>query len=525
MKNVFTLIFLLFISIQFSWGQHIHEDGTLRCGHQTHQDEHTQSFESWVHRKKADFAADENLNRTGNVLYVPVVFHIIHNNEAIGTGTNLSEALIQAQIDQINNDLRRNSGTSGYNSDSRGADAEIELKLALYDEDDNELDEPGINRVSAINLGYGTGALNKTFVNSTVKPATQWNPEEYLNIWVCNLSGILGFGQFPDISSSTLDGVTLNGTADTDGVCVVYKSIGSTEMPNPNATGAYANYAMGRTLTHELGHFFGLRHIWGDGNCSVDDYCDDTPISDGPNFGCPTTHQSCNTLDMVRNYMDYTYDSCMNVFTADQKNRMRIVLLNSPRRVELLSSDKATALPSLPVELVDFDARMISNQSASIQWSTLTELNNNLFTISRSTNGVDYEILHTTNGSSQSSIQIDYEFIDREVPYGTVYYKLIQEDLDGTTTELGIKAITNDLKGFSFNIFPNPAKNNIIIKTYSEISTNEPIKIYDALGRLVFESNIGIKSGENKISVSIEQLEAGLYFVQIQQKTIRLNKI
>ncbi|MFN7013926.1 MAG: choice-of-anchor J domain-containing protein, partial [Bacteroidia bacterium] len=97
-------------------------------------------------------------------------------------------------------------------------------------------------------------------------------------------------------------------------------------------------YDQGRTMTHEVGHMLGLRHIWGDGGCGVDDFCADTPESDAANYGCPTTHISCGTLDMVRNYMDYTDDSCMNIFTQNQKDRMLAVLMNSPRRDDLLTS-------------------------------------------------------------------------------------------------------------------------------------------------------------------------------------------
>jgi len=95
---------------------------------------------------------------------------------------------------------------------------------------------------------------------------------------------------------------------------------------------------MGRTTTHEVGHWLGLIHTWGDGNCSVDDFCDDTPAAAAPVFGCPVNIDGCEERNMVENYMQYTDDACMSIFTSCQKQRMLTVLSNSPRRASLLNS-------------------------------------------------------------------------------------------------------------------------------------------------------------------------------------------
>ena len=96
-----------------------------------------------------------------------------------------------------------------------------------------------------------------------------------------------------------------------------------------------APFNLGRITTHEVGHWLGLRHIWGDGDCLADDYCNDTPPAEAPNNTC-AKNVSCNSPDMIENYMDYTTDECMNIFTQDQKIRMHTVLRNSPRRKELV---------------------------------------------------------------------------------------------------------------------------------------------------------------------------------------------
>jgi hypothetical protein len=265
---------------------------------------------------------------------IPVVVHVVHNGEPIGTGPNISEAQVQSQIEVLNEDFRRMSGSNGYNTE--GVDTEIEFYLAPTDPDDNLLEEPGIHRYNGNRMIWPTGFF--TSVDSVLKPATIWNPEKYFNIWTVNFGGfvgrnLLGYAQFP--SNSGLPGLNDDGgPANTDGVVIGYKYFGSAEKGNfPDL---HTTYNLGRTCTHEVGHWLGLRHIWGDGGCGVDDYCDDTPPSDGPNYSCDA-HYSCGSWDMIENYMDYTEDQCMSLFTQDQKERMHQVLRNSVRRKELVN--------------------------------------------------------------------------------------------------------------------------------------------------------------------------------------------
>ena len=291
-------------------------------------------FESWL-APKVEAVKAQRSNGISTITTLPVVFHILTDGE-VGD-ENLSDAAIQAQIDQLNLDF----GNAAGSTSAAAADTEVRFCLAQQNESGVTLSEPGINRI----IDYGDIALDRSFLESTVKPATQWDPERYLNIWIAKTvtanSGalnLLGYAQFP--SNSALSGLNESGgSANTDGVVIKASSVGSVASPSPNG----GNTGLGRTLTHEVGHWLGLRHIWGDSStCENGDYCADTPDSTQSNYTCATPIDSCpdDNLgnDMVENYMDYSDDACMTTLTADQTTRIQAVLANSPRRMELGAS-------------------------------------------------------------------------------------------------------------------------------------------------------------------------------------------
>ena len=275
-------------------------------------------------------SAEENTKR------IPVVVHIIHNGEPVGTGANISYAQVVSQIEVLNEDFRRKAGTNGFNTHPAGVDTEIEFYLATTDPAGNILPEPGVHRFDGGRPSWPKGAVRNP-IDVLIKPVTIWDPNEYFNIWTVNFGGfvsrnLLGYAQFP--SHSNLRGLDADGgSAETDGIVIGYKYFGSSAKGNFPAL--VAPYDLGRTTTHEVGHWLGLRHIWGDGDCLADDYCSDTPRAAAPNNAC-TANVSCKSKDMIENYMDYTADGCMNIFTKDQKRRMQTVLRNSPRRRELV---------------------------------------------------------------------------------------------------------------------------------------------------------------------------------------------
>ena len=294
-----------------------------------------QDFEDALQRKIQVMRSKGIAGRTmAGVVSIPIIVHIVHNGEAVGTGTNLSKAQVQAQIDVLNEDFRRKPGTPGYNTSPVGADVEIEFCLSPVDENGVAMAEPGIDRINGNKADW-----SRDQIENQLKPTTIWNPNLFYNIWTVKFAAsdasLLGYAQFPD--QTGLQGIPANSPATTDGVVVRYQSFGSADKGNFPVMEAPFN--KGRTLSHETGHWFGLRHIWGDGVCA-EDFVADTPAHRAPSSGCPNT-LSCNNITpaMVQNYMDYSNDACMNIFTLGQKDRMLAALEISPRRKSLIQAN------------------------------------------------------------------------------------------------------------------------------------------------------------------------------------------
>ena len=272
---------------------------------------------------------------------LPVIVHVLYDGEDVGSGRNISSAQVYSQFEVLNEDFNREEGTPGFNNNPVGTSLDIRFLTAKQDTCQNNLVEEGIERIDRREKGFLPPPYSRTYLENVILPATIWDPEKYLNIWVCELSNnVQGIAQFPD--SSGLPGIPLvNGSPDRDGIIVDFQAFG-------RIGNVVAPFDQGRTATHELGHWLGLIHTWGDGGCTDDDFCEDTPLADAPTNGCPANKVSCGSADMVENYMDFTDDVCMNIFTMDQKARVMQVLANSPRRGILNLSSVASPSAVLP---------------------------------------------------------------------------------------------------------------------------------------------------------------------------------
>lgn len=248
-------------------------------------------------------------SKSDTVITIPVVFHIIWKYPH----QNLSEAQIYSQIDVLNEDYRRqNNNLHLVNLPFTAADVKIEFCLAKVDPLGQYTH--GITRTQTNQEDIG---INNTYFN--IKPA--WNRDEYLNIWVGDFGNNIAGQAYPPGSPANLDGVMIDYTN--------FGRVGNLQSP----------YDLGRTLTHEVGHWLGLYHPWGlNPSCSNDDLVSDTPNQSEIYYGCPGTKFSCNTLDNTANFMGYVDDGCMAHFSQGQKSRMRNVLLN--QRAEITRSLK-----------------------------------------------------------------------------------------------------------------------------------------------------------------------------------------
>ena len=244
-------------------------------------------------------------SKNKEIITIPVVVHIVYNTSA----QNISDAQVHSQIEVLNQDYRRlNSDAANTPSFFQpvAADCQIEFCLAKRTPEDSATS--GIIRR---NTNVGSFTLDNKVKFDSLGGSDAWDRDKYLNLWVCKLAGgYLGYASFP------------GGSPEVDGVVTRYQSFGKYGSAQPP-------YHMGRTCTHEVGHWLNLLHPWGNwGGCSDDDYVSDTPNQEGPNYYCPVYPQpSCSdTSDMFMNYMDYTNDSCMNTFTKGQKLRMKAII-------------------------------------------------------------------------------------------------------------------------------------------------------------------------------------------------------
>ncbi len=324
-KSTLTVVCLLFMSVMYGQTTEYQRCGAmenleLRKQQDPGLEQRMRDIETFTQTKLNDGTANK-IN--GSIITIPVVVHVLYRNST----ENISVAQIQSQLDVLNEDFRR-TNSNADNTWSQAADSQIEFCLASIDPNGNAT--TGITRKSTTRQDWGANDDAKRSSSGGINP---WNTAEYLNMWVVpkmtTVSGgqtinLLGYAQFP------------GGSAATDGLVMIYNAFGRTGAVT-------APYNGGRTTTHEIGHYLNLRHIWGDANCG-NDFVSDTPTHQTSNSGCPVGRVSCSSTDMPQNYMDYTNDSCMNLFTQGQKARMRAVLDAGGARRALALSDKCGAV-------------------------------------------------------------------------------------------------------------------------------------------------------------------------------------
>jgi hypothetical protein len=241
------------------------------------------------------------------VVTLPVVFHVVYNTSV----QNISDAKIREQLDILNKDFRRlNWGVYHIPPVWQSLVADCEINFCLAQSDPDNLLTDGITRTQTGITSFG---FDDKVKSSSQGGKDAWNVQKYINIWICPLaSNVLGYTPYP------------GGDPSKEGVVLDYRVIGS--------GGPVMGADSGHTATHEMGHFFNLRHIWGDDmGCDSSDFVSDTPNQGGSSTGCPSFPQidACTNSSpgtMFINFMDYSDDLCLKMFTTGQKTRMQAML-------------------------------------------------------------------------------------------------------------------------------------------------------------------------------------------------------
>jgi len=356
----------------------INQPTSRNCGSQVPSAE----WDAWFNKAVEEFKAANPEGKNMANYTIPVIFHIIHTGQAAGTYPNLNIGQINSQLTVLNQDFASaglNVGNLPAVFASAKANTNVQFCMATKSPTGATLAEPGVERIACSSKGWANPTsftsitTFQNFIDGTVKPQSIWDPTRYFNVWVTDCAGsvgLLGYATFP--IGTGLVGITGTGTGTTDGVWNYAASLGSNSI-FPGGTYA-APYNKGRTLVHEAGHWLGLRHINGDASCATD-YCADTPTQSALNGGCPAFPKiSCSNGpngEMHMNFMDYTDDACMYMFTNDQRTRIQTAMANGTYRNMLTTSAATLCTLTATAPTANF-----STASTACVGSAITTTNN-----------------------------------------------------------------------------------------------------------------------------------------------------
>ena len=425
MKRILLLSALLLTSISFS------QEIPKCLSHEAikYQESLTPGFESQVN-KVFNTAKNKGIlpnQKTGNHV-IPVVVHVVYNLPE----ANLPDSVIFNQIAVLNEDYNRlNADTVNMRSDFDIVKGSPNITFVLAQIDELGAPTNGITRTQTATTTFGSlGILTGDFtdlekVKSTVDGGSDpWDQSRYLNIWVCDMSvfgitALLGYATPPAGLPNWPAGST-NGLS--DGVVIQYQAFGSNN-PVPLDPGGGPIDVMGRTATHEVGHYLGLRHIWGDGDCTAQDGIDDTPNADAQSDQdcdpskntCADNIQTVDLPDMIENFMDYSAETCQNSFTTGQASLILGVLESerydlvhgNPASIEAqdLTSFKMYPNPSNSNLTLEFNGELEAISIVDIYGKSALQVANPqsglLLDVSNLANGV-YFVSYELDGAIQS---------------------------------------------------------------------------------------------------------------------------
>lgn len=448
--------------------------------------------------------------RTQSVLKIPVVVHIMHApGEPVGSQSNISDAQIQSQIAVLNEDFRKMLGSRGFNTNAVGADSEIEFCLATKDPSGNS--STGINRVSYVNSNNHNFGLDED-----MKALSIWPTNRYLNIWVVkNMGGILGYAYLPE------DMATDPQRSQIDGVVIGCRFFGSRDKALPGENFNLDNtFGLGRTTTHEVGHYLNLLHTWGDGGCEADDLVFDTPNCNGQFFGCGSPPLQCGNERMIANYMDYSDDACMNIFTNGQKSRMRAALtiysfrasMHTPSNILLTGCTDSIVSPFADtLYIVNGNNQLVrinQNLSTNLQIRVVNQLGGGF-----GGHPVRFQLIE------QPGDLLELDTVLSTTSNGTIALPFRTSFLPGSY-KIRVTSVVNRGGQVDFDItaisaasmYPNPFEGELFIKL--DLPTEEllTVQVFDTQGRQVLEKLI---SAQASFVLDMRGFPDGAYTVRV----------
>ncbi|MBA3647064.1 MAG: zinc metalloprotease [Chitinophagales bacterium] len=481
-----------------------------RCGTMEYLDQYeklhpgTKISIKQVQEQAAQWILDHTSTR--NIATIPVVVHVVYNTAA----ENISDDQIRSQIDVLNEDYQ------AMNFDTVKAppiykpligNAGMEFCLAAVDPFGNAT--TGIIRTSTTHISFD---LDDSVKFTKKGGDDAWPSTKYMNIWVCNLTPPkLGFTTLPS-------GTKANPT---DGVVVTYRAFGR--------EGKYLDprYNLGRTCTHEVGHWLGLTHIWGDdgGSCDGSDNIDDTPNQADANYGCVAfPHITCdNNGDMSMNYMDYSDDRCMYMFTIDQANEM-IGILNTTRK-SILSSTAGcnttyTYSNDARINSIIVPGDTVKAQSFNPMVQIMNKGQNDLtfLHIEYQIDGQDiqtYDFMGNLPSGYVANITLPLAFTGEGGHIFTVWSTDPNQQQDqylSNDTLTTIFTITSVVPKNTFDVsFDSPSSLNITIQNPGAPSVL--LAIINSMGEVVYQKQLSLIS-QTTFNFDFADMATGVYFIQ-----------
>ncbi|MCU0360046.1 MAG: M43 family zinc metalloprotease [Bacteroidia bacterium] len=500
-----------------------------RCGTQMPGE----AWDNWFNQKVEEYKQNKAAGKIQSAtLTIPVIVHVIHGGQAVGTHPNISQNQVNSQITVLNADFAgvgQNVNNLAATAFSAIGAANCDIIFCPAEKDPNgvSLAQPGIDRVNYTSNGwanptsFNTSNAFQTYMNGTVKPATIWDPTRYLNVWVSDVSngaGLLGYATFP--AGSNLTGIPgSTGTSSTDGIWVWSRAYGT--------IGTFAPYHRGRTATHELGHWLGLRHINGDAGCG-NDFCNDTPIQQALNFGCPNYPKiSCSNGpngEMFMNFMDYCDDLCLYMFTPDQNARIQTAMANAPFRKFLNASSATLCNVPAVAPVASFTIQSTNCRDSLVKplnMSTGSPLPSFVWSATPSL-GVSF---------IPSATVVNPNIVFMYPGFYTVSVDATNNSGNNSYSEPVLILDCGDGVGFNeqsalsdlVSIQPNPGTGKITLHTVFSKARAVDVNVFNALGQKVYQTHLNdLKQSDTEIN--LEFLPEGVYSFSMESGTSRTVK-